>query len=479
MVERGKSMNVRPKGWGIGRFVYMLAALGLLVIAGCEGGKPNDGHSVVNFAKDPGSGGEEGTNEFSVTEHKQELGQPEGTMAMAGAAAQLEDSPAAEVSIYTDEEYAALIDSQFSKVHKLDSNGGKEYFYGLAVTGENEVVYSVDNGEGFELLQHDFRTGKTYPLISLKGNLITLSFSLERQTLEISYSEKEKFGFKSWLLSDGKLTEKSRTVLAENGQWTMFYSAKGDGIWAAARDGSGEFKLTDYWLDHSPLWIPGTNRFVYVAHTGRTIADGSGYEFALTMYDLDTRKGKELPFDKGPWKTLGWTEPGKKLLVDHAFNEGLDRSYTEPYIVDLELMKEYPLLSADMDAYDINFNTVRPSFVVTIPGYLAFYDGKGEIESLEPWFAYSPEQLASPFTYSPDGKRGAYLVSAAPNGDSASNGQRLVIADAYGREPVMLHDYHLPIIAFEWSPNGDSIAALIQSRQGSFIVIKELGKGRK
>lgn len=472
-MEQGRSIKVWIRGACTRGLVYLLIALALAAASGCEAEKENDGHAV-NSAADAASGN--GRKADNPPSGDTELA-PSHQAAVTAApetATPYRDPSAAAAPVYTDEEYAALIASQFNKVHKLD-NGEGEYFYELAVLGENEVVYGMDNGDGFELVQHDFRTGKTHSIISLKGELISLTFSSERQMLDISYSLDDTWKFKAWSLSAGELKGNLRTVMAENEKWTLVRSDKGGGIWGAARDGSGKFKLTDNALDHSPWWMPGTNQFVFLAHTDRRINDGSGYEYALTLYDMDTRKWKELSFDKGPWKILGWLEPGKKLLVDHAFNEGVDLNYTEPYIVDLELIEEYPLFSAGMDAYDMEFNAASRSFVVTIPGYLAFYDQKGDIHSLEPWFAYSSEQLGSPFTYSPDGKRGAYLVKAAPTNDAASSsGGRLVITDAYGREPVLLHDYNLPVISFKWSPDGKAIACFIQDSHGSFIVMKEL-----
>jgi hypothetical protein len=381
---------------------------------------------------------------------------------------------------YTDEEYAAWLAQQFDKVHKVELSADSElYNYAIEAISDEEIVYSLDNhtASSSELFRYNFRTGETDKVVSLEeGTISSLHYSLEHIQLEISYWQGEKLRYKTWSPANGIVNDNPRIILAENPQWILYRSNEGPGIWASAREGSGEFKLTSYDLDNSPLWLPDTNQFVYVAHTGGKINDGSGYEYALSLYDMTARKSKELDFGRGQWIIRGWMEPGKKLLVDHAFNEGSNRNYAEPYLVDLKQMKEYRLLSEQMGAYDMQFNVNSASFVVAIPGYLAFYDRKGDIASLEPWFTDSSEQWAGSFKFSPDGKRGAYVMNFNSKEDIPISGGRLVITDALGRKAERMNDEFVQIADIEWSPEGNAIAALVQDKHGMFLVMERLKK---
>ena len=378
--------------------------------------------------------------------------------------------------VYTDKEFAALLEIPFDKVHRVELQADEQLDAVTELISDTAVMYSIyDNAAGItKLFQYDFQVDSTRKVLSIEGSISSLHYSSDRKLLEITYRQGEAKKFVTWSPSSGKTDENPRIILAANEQWTLFRTNKGPGIWASASNSTKEIQLTPYDLDGSPLWLPGKNQFVYTAHTGKKIADGSGYGFTLSLYDMNTRTSKGLAFDTDHRSIYGWLEPGKKLLVEHAFNEGESYNYTEPYEVDLVQKKEYRVLPERMRAYNLQFDPNSSSFVVTIPGYLASYDHSGVIHSLEPLYTDASDRLGGPFKYSPDGTRLAYLMNFETTEDVPISGGRLVISDSLGRNSEYLNAEYLPIVDYDWSPGGDAMAAVVQDAHGSFLVRKRL-----
>lgn len=387
-----------------------------------------------------------------------------------------EQPEASALPLYTDQEFAALLAIPFDKVYKIELQANEQLDNRTQVISDNQVIYSVnDNSTGkTELFRYDFQTGITEKVLSIEGSVASMQYLPDSKLLEIEYRQGETKKYFSWSLSSGKIDNNPRIILAANEQWTLFRTNKGPGIWALASNSTKEIQLTPYDLDGSPLWLPGKNQFVYTAHTGKTIADGSGYGFMLALYDMNTRISKELAFDSDHRRIYGWLEPGKKLLVEHAFNEGDSYNYTDPYEVDLVQNKERRMLPEQMRAYNLEFDQNTSSFVAAIPGYLTSYIRSGAIRSLEPLYTDASDRLGGPFKYSPDGTRLAYLMNFETTEDVPISGGRLVITDPLGRNPEYLNAEYLPIVDYDWSPDGDAMAAVVQDAHGSFLVRKRL-----
>ncbi len=378
--------------------------------------------------------------------------------------------------VYTDKEFAALLAIPFDKVHRVQLQTDEQLDAVTELISDTAIIYSInENAAGItKLFQYDFQADRTQKVLSIEGSISSLHYDSDRMLLEVTYWQGGVKKFAAWSQSSGKVEKNPRIILAANEQWTLFRTNKGPGIWASASNSSKDIQLTPYDLDGSPLWLPGKNQFVYTAYTGKTIADGSGYGFTLSLYDMNTRTSTGLAFVIDHRWIYGWLEPGKKLLVEHAFNEGQSNNYTEPYEVDLVQKKEYRLLPERMRAYHLQFDPNSSSFVIAIPGYLATYNHTGAIRSLEPLFTDASDRLGGPFKYSPDGTRLAYLMNFDTTEDVPISGGRLVISDSSGKNPKFLNTEYLPISDYDWSPGGNAMAAIVQDAHGSFLVRKRL-----
>ncbi|MBD3921866.1 hypothetical protein H8B09_24105 [Paenibacillus sp. PR3] len=327
------------------------------------------------------------------------------------------------------------------------------------------LVYAVNGDTESKLYRYDLVSRASELVGSFPSSSITIGLSrVQKDTVDITYWSEEYATehYAAWSAATGKLEQ--QRVIGRNEQWTLYYGNVAPGIWAAPVNGADDkgVRLTSYDIDNSPLWIPGTNRFVYIRHTGNTIADGSGYEFVLAMYDLDVPMNQELPLGMGPWMMRGWLEPGKTLLVDHAFNEGESVDYTVPYIVDLSTMKEKPLLPEGTGAHDISFGPLDAGFVLVVKDDLQFYDSNAKLTAKVPLLSDSGERLRQRFTYSPDGKKGFYTMETADNTASDGTVERIVVANADGSHAARLNEKAVNIGGVQWLPDGETLFVLAE-----------------
>ena len=196
--------------------------------------------------------------------------------------------------VYTDKEFAALLAIPFDKVHRVELQADEQLDAVTELISDTAIIYSInDNAAGItKLFQYDFQADSIQKVLSIEGSISSLHYDSDRKLLEITYWQGEAKKFVTWSPSSGKTDENPRIILAANEQWTLFRTNIGPGIWASAFNSPKEIQLTPYDLDGSPLWLPRKNQFVYTAHTGKTIADGSGYGFTLSLYDMNTRTSK-------------------------------------------------------------------------------------------------------------------------------------------------------------------------------------------
>ncbi|MFC5471134.1 hypothetical protein ACFPPD_20815 [Cohnella suwonensis] len=341
-------------------------------------------------------------------------------------------------------------------------------YRGFIPIDENKIVYSTEetNGLTSSFYELDFLTGLATKIGTVDGSVYLLKYNDSNHQLQIKIAKENQESYAAWVPGSAKIDSNPRILLTRNDNWSLFKTNENEGIWAIRNEGGKPIRLTEYDLDHDPIWIPGTNQFVYVAYSGHTIADGSGYGFSLSRYDLDKMAGEPLPFGEGPLILKGWLNIGKALLVDRAFNEGQSVDYTEPAVIRLTGNKETKLIADNMKGFNLAYNETSSEFALSIPGYFGFYDSNGEIVSLTPWFTDSSESATSPFMFSPDGSKGDYLMGG-------TYGSRLVISDSRGNRAKRLNEEPLPIDSWTWTPKGSAIIAFVGNQSGSYFVLQK------
>jgi hypothetical protein len=268
----------------------------------------------------------------------------------------------------------------------------KHLFESVEVLNDTEVAvllkrYPKEGDlESSAIVKYDLLTGKASELwsesvhISMRYNAISSLFEFTVYTANSPSEMKYTISPKT-----GRLKQNPDVALSVNQQWTLYRHHDRPGIWAKSNDDVASFiQLTKNTNDGSPLWIPGTNSFVYLAATGRSLGDGLGPEHALAVYDVDKRQSKTLAYKPGYINIIGWADPGRKLIIDRTNNEGADHSYTDPAIVVLVGSKESQILPDAMRAYDLTFNAPHQELVVSIPDYTVVYGSDGQIRSLFP-----------------------------------------------------------------------------------------------
>ncbi|QYR22695.1 hypothetical protein KZ483_07035 [Paenibacillus sp. sptzw28] len=360
---------------------------------------------------------------------------------------------------------------------------GKESVAEFAVINDEEVLVKYEQEEmeavTATIRRYNLKKGTSVVLWTGKGRT-AMKYNVRTRLIELTDRPVQTEHIINYTLSPetGKLDRNPELELAAGSRWTLYRVNGEPGIWAKSNDGKTKLHLTDKPEDHSPLWIPGTESFIYLHQTGRSLGDGLGSEFALARYDLSKRSMTLLPFDHGYIRIIGWTDHGRKLLIDRTLNEGSDRNYTNPALIDLTHNKERQLLPDGMGAYDLSYNGALGEFLVSIPKYTAVYGSDGHIRSLFP-DDRERSDLATAFrSFSPDGRRLAYVSGTVAYSDrDATPGSRIILSDSDGSDQRYATREFMRVEQLTWSPTGQSLTALVHDdKGGTFIVTKKIPK---
>jgi hypothetical protein len=449
------------------RAVTVIGLVMALLLTGClsdGSGEKRNGLADHPAATDENGGGDAGSADLggeTAVEEEVRAAPIDGEAAVGGG----------ERPTHTEAEIHAGLESAFDAYARVELPAGEYLDASLVMLDEHRLVYtSHTEAEGSKRSMYstsirllDLAAGKTTVLVAdLPYQIYSLAYRAEEGLLEAAYYDFERGvdQYASWTLSGSQAAVAAvpRWTLADNGRWTLFRSNDAPGIWAANKKGRRPVRISEYDMDQRPLWFPGEDRFLYLAHTGNLLADGSGFEYELTEYNLAKGEGSVLPYEAGVWHIIGWAEPGKTLLIDHAFNEGESVLYTEPRLLDLGTMTEKRLTEQALRSYNLLYNVQRGELTVQIPGHFIHYDRQGNIQEVSPW-AYEGGEIdeVRPESFSPDGSTWAYVTE---DGEVDKVTRTLILADAESgrRRTVIWGDAFLAPLA--WSPDGERFSVM-------------------
>jgi len=445
----------------------IVLALAAALLAGClsggeeDGGNDPAGRHVVGAVEGAGHTEPAGlVGETAVGAEAQEAA-ADGEAVVGGV----------EQPLLTEPEVLASLERAFRSYARIKLQDGEYLDGSLVMLDERRLVYTShtesDDSDrrsySSSIRLHDIAEGETSVVAEdLPYRIDSIAYRAEEGRLEAAYYDDEqgRQQYAAWALSgtEAESIADPRWTLEDNGRWTLYRSNDAPGIWAARGHGGKPVRISGYEMDQRPLWFPGEDRFLYLAHTGNLLADGSGYEYELAEYDLAKGKGRVLPYDAGVWHIIGWAEPGKTLLVDHAFNEGEVVAYTEPRLIDLQTMGETRLTEPGLRGYNRAYNERRGELTVQISDHFVQYDPSGRIRSVSPW-AYEGGRIDEvwPEPFSPDGGTWAYV---ADSGEVDRFAHMLILADVERgqRRTVLRADSFLAPLS--WSPDGERFAVL-------------------
>lgn len=435
-------------------------------------------------------------HEFRILEDEPEA-QPAAGEAPGDAAAEGAGEPSEEAGspgdppvwepdrrVVTEEEVLQALDASFAAYHRIASPEGYTPGRSIAMLADHSVAYAAvkETREAEQIVYEsivyvlDVESGETRAVaaaLPYRIEWLRADAPAERIIADYYDYEADDWRFASWDAATGEPIADPRDVLAENEDYTVFRSNRAPGLWAAAKAGGEPVRITEYGIDRQPLFYPGANRILYQAHTGRTIADGSGYGYVLAEYDLDT--GEVRHYDYAIDGALrGWSEPGRSVLVDQAFNEGSSVLYTDPRIVDVPSLAERRLFGGyaygDGSPYNMAYNEATGDLTVQIPQLFVHLERDGTIREITPW-AYAGGEFteAQPHPYSPDGTIRAYVLHSTR---SAAYAESLVLADdANGRTTAYAAAALLAPLA--WSPDSSHYAVLADTGFGIYAGVQE------
>ncbi len=463
-------MTVKPRA----AMVLTWLTLAAMLLAGCLSGDSGAARDETSNREEAAA--EEGTDnsgpveiggDAAVGEGVQEAA-AEGDAAIGGG----EQPDAGKQPKQSEAELLAALERAFDSYARIALSPDEYIDASVVMLDEHRLIYTahteMDGSDrriystSIRLL--DLAAGITTALVAdLPYRIESLAYRTKEEVLEAEYFdyERNQWQYASWTLSGSRAmaATKSSWTLADNGRWTLFRSNDAPGIWAASKKGGQPVRISEYDMDQCPLWFPGEDRFLYLAHTGNLLADGSGFEYELAEYDLAKGTGRVLPYDAGVWRLIGWAEPGKSVLVDHAFNEGEVVAYTEPRLLDLRTMAETRLTEQALRSYNLVYNERHGEVTVQIPEHFVRYDSLGQIRSVSPW-AYEGGEIDEvwPQSFSPDGSKWAYVTEV---GEVDKVTRTLVLADVESgrRRTVIWGDTFLAPLA--WSPDGERFAVMI------------------
>ena len=444
-----------------------------LLLTGClsaGSGEKRSGLADQPAATDESGGGDAGAADLGgETAVEEEV--REATVVGESTVGGGEQPDAGERLKLNEAELIAGLERAFDSYARIEQPEGEYLDASLVMLDERRLVYtSHTEADGADRRVYvsairllDVLAGETAVFAAdLPYRIDSLVYRAEEGLLEAAYYDYERgaYQYASWALSglQAVAVADPRWTLTDNGRWALFRSNDAPGIWAMNKKGGQPVRISDYDMDQRPLWFPGEDRFLYLAHTGNLLADGSGFEYELAEYDLAKGTSRVLPYDAGVWRLIGWADPGKSVLVEHAFNEGESVSYTEPRLLELGTMAETRLTEQGLGSYNLVYNEQRGEVTVQIPGYFIHYDGQGNVRKVSPW-AYEGGEIAEvwPQSFSPDGNGWAYVTD---NGEGSGVAYSLVLADAENdrRRTVIWGDTFLAPLA--WSPDGERFAVM-------------------
>jgi hypothetical protein len=381
-------------------------------------------------------------------------------------------------------ELMAELERSFDAYDRIELRTGEHLDASLVMLDDHRLVYiahtEAEGSDGriysssIRLL--DLASGKTTVLVTdLPYQIVSLAYRSDEEVLEADYYDYElnMWQYASWALSGSQAAAaKPRWTLTDNGRWTLFRSNDAPGIWAVDKRRGKPVRLSEYDMDQRPIWFPGEDRFLYLAHTGNLLADGSGFEYVLAEHDLAKGTSRVLPYEAGVWHLIGWAEPGKSVLVDHAFNEGESVAYTEPRLLDIKTMAETRLADQALRSYNRAYSEALGKLTVQIPGYFIHYDSLGKIREVSPW-AYEGGEIDEvwPQSFSPNGSAWAYVTD---NGEGSGVNHSFILADASGMKRSHLLGADEYVAPLAWSPDGASFAVLARVEDHLYVGVQRV-----
>jgi hypothetical protein len=451
----------------------MVLALTAVLLGGCLAGSEGGERNVPSDRGEAAA--EEGADSMGPADHDGEtaVGEAAEEAAVDGEAAVGggEQPDAGDQPKQSEAEILAGLERAFDSYVRVELPACEYFDASLVMLDEHRLVYTTHTeSEGSDRRIYstsirllDIAVGETTVIAAdLPYRIDSIAYRAEAGVLEAAYFdyEREMEQYAAWELSglQSASAAKPRWTLSDNGRWTLFRSNDAPGIWAEGKKGGKPVRVSRYAMDQRPLWFPGEDSFLYLAHTGNLLADGSGFEYELASYDLESDEGSVLPYDAGIWHLIGWAEPGKTVLVDHAFNEGEVVAYTEPRLLDLRTMAETRLTEQALRSYNRAYNEAAGELTVQVPGHFIHYDQLGRIRSVSPW-AYEGGEIDEvwPQSFSPDGSAWAYVTDV---GEGSGATRTLVLADVESGQwrTVIWGDAFLAPLA--WSPDGERFAVM-------------------
>ncbi len=372
------------------------------------------------------------------------------------------------------------------------------YYYGsFVMLNEKEAVY-ISSKAGTEPLHNEIvkinlETQETMVLWegtdSISYRLVSEASEEGRDTtVRFSTSNYEQKTFQEYIIEDGALPKK-----------VPYRKESPDGKWdAISEDSTSENRLSGIWglntvsnqktqwttgqWDDQPLWMPDSSGFIYLHSTGKQIGDGAGPVYELARYDLKTNQTIILPFEKGYWGRIDWLIPGRTILSQNGFDDGIGYK-----IVDLLTQKEKQLFSTthSIDYVRQALNPDSGKMLISEVGHFLFFNTQGELETTILWVTDlddytkknpdfgSEEWVFHPYylsnddghglgpsnpEFSPDGKKLAYTLGLmGESGESVVPGSRIVISSENGSEPGWLMRDYFGISEFHWTPSSNRV----------------------
>jgi hypothetical protein len=260
-----------------------------------------------------------------------------------------------------------------------------------------------------------------------------------------------------WFGFDPATRQLTETREEVQGIWTIVYGP--DGI--RAKSAQVEIELTDDGADCCAYVIDDSGSFVYLDKTGKTIADGSGYEWLLTKVEAGSGEKSVVLQEQQQWNLLGRAGNGHTLLVDHAFNEGADRNYANLYLVDLKNSDERPLADG-MSQTGLYFDAVYSEEA----GLIAFneehqlnlYHLNGHKKADFSVQTDTREHVQHRNLFTPDGSRLIYYAGGqGGSGEGSAPLGRIYTYEILGGETKPLTLDPLPVASQTISPSGQTL----------------------
>lgn len=344
-----------------------------------------------------------------------------------------------------------------------------EELQAFVMVSDHEVVSIIQNNDNgmYQIKRYSFISDTVDLLWETDQYLTSITYNEEEDVVTFPVTYRGEETDIDWFSLDLKTQRVSPAAQSDNPVWTILY--ENNGIWGENKRTTERVHWTEGEQDCCAYWLEGGKQFVYIEWTGATIADGSGFEQLLKKFDIASGTSTTLLPEQKVWKVVGWLEPGRSLIVDHAFNEGVSINYTALYVVDLTTGAEQPLSEGigDYGNYsDVVFSEKAGRAILQKDAKAYLLDiHSGELSQLAAWDSSDHRK----YSFSPDGRQLAYHVPlASENTDHEQAREKLYVSDKDGDGAMEVASGIEMIESLSWSPSSKYL--LVQTGNGFGLV---------